>query len=137
MLGIIPQCTKNNTDTAYPITVPEIKQSNLNQYNEYILLMKEHERYLFLQLNSDEERERFLILHHLDLKKYLSNHLYIGMPSQRVAAVLGQPVVKESILTTRQYQTRWGYCSFQGHSSWKYNLWFQQNQLCCWEIHHE
>ncbi len=130
-------CTKNNADAAYPITVPEIKQSNLSQYNEYILLMKEQQRYRFLQLNNDVEREQFLILHNLDLQKYLANHLYFGMLSKQVADVLGPPITKETTLTVNQRQTRWEYCSFQGQRSRKYNICFKQDQLYFWEIQNE
>lgn len=131
-------CTKTNLDVPQKTTPPpEVKQTSLSQYNEYLLMMNEYQRHQFLQLLNDADREQFLILHNLDLHKYLNTNLHLGMSSQQVSGLLGQPLIQETTLVANHRQTCWVYCSFQGHRSWRYNIKFDQDFLICWEVLNE
>lgn len=105
-------------------------------YNEYLLIMDESERSLFFQLQSDEERDRFLQSDGILQKKYLHDHVKIGMSAEEVRGIedLGSPLKTESEVGPSGMRTLWCYDMFNGFRTVCCVIEFENNRVTEWRV---
>ena len=137
MAGGCGQTTKwpdQTTSKPSVTTQPALPTTFSEKYNDYLLIMDDSQRSRFFKLESDPERERFIESEGIQQKKYLDDHLTVGMSADRVAEVLGRPLVNEVIMDVDQKSGQWVYNSFNGYRNVKYMVTFKNDLVTGWRV---
>lgn len=104
------------------------------KYNDYLLLMEPEQRARFFRLEMDGDRERFIQGEGIQQKKYLNDHLTVGMSSEKVEELLSRPMVSDVDMTPQGKKMQWVYSHFNGFRNIKYIVIFQNNRLTEWKV---
>lgn len=112
------------------------REAMLAKYNDYLLLMEPQDRAEFFKLETDAERDRFLQSQGILQKKYLNDHLAIGMPKEKVEALkeLGTPIQTEDFSGPDGRRMEWIYDDFNGYRRVRYAIAFCNNKVVEWSL---
>lgn len=122
-----PEPPATTQQTAKPTPVPE-------KYNEYLLIMDDNQRARFFKLESAAERDRFIEAEGIQQKKYLDEHLRIGMTPEKVEELLGRPLINETEMDVQNKKMQWVYRVFNGYRNVKYLVWFKNDKVTDWKV---
>jgi hypothetical protein len=128
------QSAKWPEQTAAPQPTTQPTTPVQEKYNEYLLIMNDSQRARFFKLESVAERDRFIEAEGIQQKKYLDDHLRVGMAPEKIEEILGRPLVNEVEMGTQRQKMQWVYRVFNGYRNIQYLVWFKNNKVTEWKV---
>lgn len=110
LASILAACPLSIQPETYPTQIqdqPLVEADRPVPYERFLVLMDGDQRQAFFELRTTKDRERFLLVNGLTIRRMLADNLRMGMTTDQVERMFGRPIQEQreehSVIPTERY----------------------------------